>query len=76
MDYKYTYDSEADVLAYFLSKKPFEYASEIGDFIVHFDKKDTPVYVEILNASQFLIGAAKKLPKSTQDQFLRNLAVA
>lgn len=76
MDYNYTYDPDADVLAFFLSKKPFEYASEMGDFVVHFDKNESPVYVEILNASQFLMKAAKTLPRPAQSDFARRLAVA
>lgn len=76
MDYKYTYDPDADVLAYFLSKKPFAYATEMGDFIVHFDKNDAPVYVEVMNASTFLIGAAKSLSKPRQFDLLRHLSAS
>lgn len=36
---KYNYDSESDVLSVTISKRPFDYAEELGDFIVHFDKK-------------------------------------
>lgn len=35
----YKYDKESDVLAVTISKIPFDYAEEMGDFIVHFDKK-------------------------------------
>ncbi len=75
MEYKYTYDPDADVLAVFLANKPFDYASEIGDFIVHFDKSNTPVYVEILNASRFLQNAAHKLPKSKKHELIHQLSV-
>ena len=58
----YRYDPEADVLAVELSKKPFDYAQEYGDFIVHFTKTNQPVYIEILNAKKFLRQATRTLP--------------
>lgn len=63
---KYKYDPEADVLSISISKKPFDYAEEMGDFIVHFDNKNNPVYVEILNANKFIRNVTTVLPKSTQ----------
>ena len=70
---KYSYDQESDVLAVSISKKPFDYAEEMGDFIVHFDKNDKPVYVEILNASKFVSNAATALPKSSLEQIFHRL---
>ena len=67
---KYNYDPESDVLAVMVSKKPFDYAEEMGDFIVHFSKKNKPVYVEILNASQFIKNATRSLPKSSRKEIL------
>ena len=58
---KYKYDKESDVLAVFLSEKPFRYAREMGDIIVHFDKEDKPVYLEFLNAHNFLKDATHSL---------------
>ena len=52
MDYKY--DPESNVLSVTISQKPYDYAEEMGDFIVHFDKNNKPVYIEILNANKFL----------------------
>lgn len=72
----YKYDRESDILAVTLSKKPFDYAQELGDFVVHFDKKNKPVYVEILNASAFLSKATQTLSKSTQQKFFRSEHVA
>lgn len=60
---RYKYDLEADVLSVVLKNRPFSYAQEAGDFIVHYDEKDTPVYVEILNAQAFLDQATQVLPK-------------
>jgi uncharacterized protein YuzE len=61
---KYKYDKESDVLSVTLHNKPFSYAREAGDFVVHFDKNDKPVYVEILNAHEFLKHASRYIPKS------------
>ena len=41
------------------SKQPIEYAQEIGNMIVHFDKKNKPVLTELLEASKFLSQAEK-----------------
>lgn len=70
MDFKY--DPESDVLAVSLKKRPFSYTQEAGDFVVHFDNHDTPVYVEILNAHAFLKNTARTLPK----RILQNVASA
>ncbi len=72
MDYKY--DPDADVLAITIAKTPFDHAQEMGDFVVHFSKTDKPVYIEILNAHQFLTHAATKLPKSSQREIVSHLA--
>ncbi len=70
---RYSYEPEADVLSITLSNKPYDYAEEVGDFIVHYDKNDNPVYVEILNASKFLTKATTALPKSSREQILSHL---
>ena len=51
---KISYEPEADILRIEASKKPIEYATEIGDVVVHFSPEGLPVYFEILNASNFL----------------------
>ena len=70
---KYKYDSESDVLAVFLSGRPYLYAKEMGDIVVHFDKKDKPVYLEFLNAHNFLKGLTRSLPKRTQESIFESL---
>ena len=60
---KMTYEPEADVLAWEIGKQPIDYAEEIGNVIIHFSKKNTPVLMEILEASKFL-SKAKKLVNS------------
>jgi len=62
MDYKY--DSDSDILSVTISKKPFVYAEEMGDFVVHFDKNGKPVYIEILNAKQFTHHAKTVIPSA------------
>ncbi len=51
---KYNYDPESNILTLKIANRPYEYAEEMGDFIVHFDKKNKPVYIEILNANKFI----------------------
>jgi len=70
---KYSYDKESDILAITVSQKPFDYAEEMGDFIVHFNKNNKPVYVEILNASKFITNAATILPKSSLERIIQRL---
>jgi hypothetical protein len=63
---EYKFDPESNILSITISKKPFDYAEEMGDIIVHFNKKNKPVYLEILNANTFLQKAVTILPKKTQ----------
>lgn len=76
MAYKYSYDPEADVLAITLAPRPFDYAEQTGDFIVHFDKKNKPVYVEILNAHEFVTHANMTMPKAAENQLVRSFQSA
>ena len=39
-----SYEPEADVLRVELAKAPIDYASEMGNVVVHFSKKGIPVY--------------------------------
>lgn len=70
---EYKYDPEADILAITISKRPFAYAEEMGDIIVHFDKKNKPVYIEILNANKFLGQAMTSLPQPSREAILHYL---
>lgn len=49
-----SYEPEADILRIETSHKPIDYASEIGDVVVHFSSDGMPVYFEILKASKFV----------------------
>lgn len=48
------YEPEADVLSWELSDKPIDFAKEVGNVVVHFSKDQTPVLVEVLEATQFM----------------------
>lgn len=65
MTYKIKYEEEADVLTIILKDKgELSHAKEMGDFIVHVDKNDEPLFLEILKASKtipmLVEGLAKK----------------
>ncbi len=53
MGYRLKYDSDAEVLAILLQKEgKLSHAEEIGDVVLHVDKKGTQLYLEVLNASK------------------------
>lgn len=62
---KFSYEPEADVLAWEISSRPIDYAKEIGNVVVHFSKQNTPVLVEILEATNFVTKAQKLLGKGS-----------
>lgn len=56
---KVTYEPEADVLMWEMSGKPIDSAKEVGNMIVHFTKDNSPVLIELLDASKFLSHARR-----------------
>jgi uncharacterized protein YuzE len=65
MAYKIEYDEEADILTIILKDRgELSHAEEVGDIIVHFDKNEKPLFMEILKASKIVSlmveGLAKK----------------
>ena len=60
---KISYDPEADVLGVEVSKQPIDYAREMGNIIVHFTEKGSPVYLEILEAKKFILQTERVLKK-------------
>lgn len=60
---KISYEPEADVLTWEVSNDAIDYASEVGNVVVHFTKKNTPVLIEILEASKFVSKAGTLLGK-------------
>ena len=58
------YEAEADVLSWELGTGAIDYAEEAGNMVVHFSKKNVPVYVELLNASKFFAQTDKLINKA------------
>lgn len=61
-----SYEPEADVLRIETLQKPIEYATEIGNVVIHFSSEGVPVYFEILEASKFLKQASRLIPGKVQ----------
>ena len=49
-----SYEPEADVLSWAINSDPIDYATEMGNVVVHFSKKNIPVLIEMLEAKKFL----------------------
>ncbi|HLB60039.1 MAG TPA: DUF2283 domain-containing protein [Patescibacteria group bacterium] len=52
-----------------LSDRPIDYAQESNWVIVHFDKENEPVRIEILDARRFLKEEKRVLPLSLQKEY-------
>ena len=62
-----SYDPDADVLTVHKNTKAhIDYATEMGDFVVHFTKQNTPVLIEVLNASKVVGQGEETIMKATQ----------
>jgi uncharacterized protein YuzE len=71
-NFQVSYDRDADVLSRELSQEgKIDYASEMGNVVVHFTKENKPVYLEVLNASKFL-QKSKEATKQAEDLILRD----
>ncbi len=66
---KFEYEKEDDVLNVWLSRESIDYAEQAQDVIIHFTKKNRPVYIEILDASKFLKKASQDLPNEIKQNF-------
>lgn len=63
---KIKYDIEADVLSWELSQKTkIDHATEMENVVVHFSKKDTPVLIEVLSASDLFKKSGEKIRNAT-----------
>ena len=60
----FNYDPEADILSWEITGRPIEYAKEIGNVVIHFNKNHSPVLIEILEATKLLTSALGILEKS------------
>jgi uncharacterized protein YuzE len=64
MAYRLKYDSDADVLSVVLKDKgTLSHAEEVGDLVVHLDKKGSPLFLEVLNASKVVPMMVKAMDK-------------
>jgi len=69
---KIKYDADADVLSWELSRKiKIDYASEVGNIVVHFTKDHIPVIVEVLEASKLIQQSKKTVEKARELAFAR-----
>ena len=48
------YDPEANLISWELTKGQISHAVELGNFIIHLSPANTPILIEILNASKFI----------------------
>lgn len=62
---KMSYEPEADVLRVEAGRRPIDYATEVGNMIIHFSREGLPVYFEILEASKFVKKARTLLRPTT-----------
>lgn len=60
---KFIYEKEDDVLNIWFSDKKIDDARQKGDVISHFSEDNELIYIEILDASDFLRKQSKSLPK-------------
>ena len=51
---KINYDPETDIVLCHVSNKQIDHAEEQGPIIVHFDRQDHPVLLEIQGGSRFI----------------------
>ena len=67
---KAKYYPDDDLLVLQFSNVPYDYAEQIGIFIIHYTKNKEPVSIEILNASKFIKETVQVLPISFRDEIL------
>ena len=64
-----SYDREKDIMMLELSKAKIDHAEQSGPIIMHFSKKDKPVLMEILDASEFLAATLKFSIRARKESF-------
>lgn len=64
------YSEDVDILIIELAHSAIDYAERKGNVIVHFDKKDEPVALEVLHGQAFLKTMNKALPKALRQQLI------
>lgn len=61
---KISYEPEADVLRVAVGHGSFYNSARVGNFIIHLDKKNKPIYLEIVGARDFLLHSSQKVLKA------------
>ena len=64
-----SYDRETDIMMLELSKAKIDHAEQAGSIIIHFSKKDKPVMLEILDASEFITATLKSSIRAKKENF-------
>ncbi|MBU1062541.1 MAG: DUF2283 domain-containing protein [Candidatus Omnitrophica bacterium] len=64
-----SYDREKDIMMLELSKAKIDHAEQTDSIIVHFSKKDKPVLLEILDASDFITATLKYSIRARKESF-------
>ncbi len=71
-----SYDPDADVLSWDVaSKARISYATEMGNVVVHFTKKNLPVLIEVLEASKMVKQSTQKIRQRTLQKSMVGLRV-
>ncbi len=66
---KISYSEDVDILMIQLSDKKVDDAYETDRMIVHVDKNNKPVLLEIFNGKQYLKELGKSLPEDLKQEF-------
>lgn len=69
------YDPESNILSWEVAQGEITHAREFGGFIIHLSKANTPILIEILDASKF-IGQFDKIKNLKNMQEIKKIAVA
>jgi hypothetical protein len=67
---KVSYDPNADVMSWEEQKGKIDYATEIGNFVVHFSKDNKPLLIEVLEASKFFKKSEQKIERVQEREFI------
>ena len=63
---KIRYSKDTDTLLVELSDTKIDHAEDQGQIIIHFSKKNEPVLIEIMDASQFMVNAFSSVIKQEE----------
>ena len=64
-----SYNRQNDIMMLELSKAKIDHAEQTGSIIVHFSRKDKPVLLEILDASEFIANTLKSSIRAREESF-------